>query len=485
MLRTWAHTTDPGHPLQQSPGRYSEDVFSALDYVISQAEAVGIRVSLSLVDTWRYKGGVAEFVDWSTTAPKRDSRHPPLIVEGDVTPEVRRESAFSFFLPFFLRLNINQCICFLTLILVDDAQMMTPERELYESRRRALFFTDPDSKLMYKHHMKAILSRRNTVTGKIYLQDPAIFGFGLINEPRCDTVATPGCADMLQLWIEEMAAHFRTLDARHLLTVGVEGFWGLGDPSEGSNPGFSGGSRWAAESTGQDFIRNHALPSGISYAAIHAWPSNWFTSDASSSTVQQQMFFLTAWIEQHGRDAAHRLGKPLLLEEVGKKVEPAPGTPSQIAALRDPVYETVYRSVERSLSEGGALQGSSLWQLEFLIYSESPSTPYGVLFNDSTWRIVENHAKKVKKQALLRRFEEGAVNFCADGEKWEKECWIPRSRNYFLGLVHRCVNKPAVCEALARNEEEEVERNEIDIFGSEAECCNALGGCAAASSLFL
>lgn len=88
VLRTWAHTTEPGHPLQERPGKYSEDVFEALDYVIAQSGAVGVRVQLSFVDTWRYRGGVGEFVDWASSVSKRPANFPPLIVQGDVTPEV-------------------------------------------------------------------------------------------------------------------------------------------------------------------------------------------------------------------------------------------------------------------------------------------------------------------------------------------------------------------------------------------------------------
>ena len=88
VVRTWAHTTDPSHPVQNRPGEYIPDALEALDYVVAQAEAAGVRVQLSFVDMWRYRGGIAEYVDWSRTAPKRDPRYPPLIVEGDVTPEV-------------------------------------------------------------------------------------------------------------------------------------------------------------------------------------------------------------------------------------------------------------------------------------------------------------------------------------------------------------------------------------------------------------
>jgi hypothetical protein len=243
---------------------------------------------------------------------------------------------------------------------------------------------------MYKAHVAAILTHKNKFTGTIYREDPTIFGFGLINEPRCEMNAVPECANLLQNWIEEMATHFRTYDTEHLLTVGEEGFYGLNDQSEFANPGAAEGSRWAAES-GQNFIRNHRV-AGISYAAIHAWPDNWFLNDTGE--------FITQWIEQHAQDAENRLHMPLLLEEVGKKVEPAPGTPSQLKILRDPVYKTVFRAVEHSMALFGALQGCMLWQIEFRLYDQSPSTPYGVKFNDSTFILVDRHVARVKTHAL-------------------------------------------------------------------------------------
>lgn len=46
--------------LQVKPGVYSEDAFRALDYVVSQAGKAGLKVVLSLVDNWKYAGGVDE-----------------------------------------------------------------------------------------------------------------------------------------------------------------------------------------------------------------------------------------------------------------------------------------------------------------------------------------------------------------------------------------------------------------------------------------
>ena len=57
----------------------------------------------------------------------------------------------------------------------------------YEVQRHALFFTDPDAKRIYKENVKYTLLRRNSVNGRTYKDDPTIFSWGLLNEPRCET----------------------------------------------------------------------------------------------------------------------------------------------------------------------------------------------------------------------------------------------------------------------------------------------------------
>ena len=45
---------------QERPGVYNEDMFQGLDFVIAEAGKAGLKVILSLVDNWKYHGGVDE-----------------------------------------------------------------------------------------------------------------------------------------------------------------------------------------------------------------------------------------------------------------------------------------------------------------------------------------------------------------------------------------------------------------------------------------
>ena len=90
---------------------------------------------------------------------------------------------------------------------------------------------------------------------------------GLLNEPRCYEGREPACAGALAAWVDEMAAHFRALNANHLLTVGEEGFYGAGGAGAAANPGAANGSDWAARA-GQDFLADHAA---VDYATVHVW----------------------------------------------------------------------------------------------------------------------------------------------------------------------------------------------------------------------
>jgi mannan endo-1,4-beta-mannosidase len=100
----------------------------------------------------------------------------------------------------------------------------------------------------------------------VYKDDPTIYAISLVNEPRCDGYTDPACNGYVQDWLEEMAAYVKTVDSKHMLTIGNEGFFAGADKAE--NPVLWG------DSMGQDFTKNGAVPE-VDFVTIHMWPDNW------------------------------------------------------------------------------------------------------------------------------------------------------------------------------------------------------------------
>lgn len=51
------------------------------------------------------------------------------------------------------------------------------------------FYTDWNCRQMYKDHIEHYVNRRNTYNGRLYKEDPTIFYWDLINEPRWCTLS--------------------------------------------------------------------------------------------------------------------------------------------------------------------------------------------------------------------------------------------------------------------------------------------------------
>ena len=49
-----------------------------------------------------------------------------------------------------------------------------------------VFFTDTEVKQLFKDHIDTMVNRRNTINNRLYKDDPTIFAWDLMNEPRCD-----------------------------------------------------------------------------------------------------------------------------------------------------------------------------------------------------------------------------------------------------------------------------------------------------------
>jgi mannan endo-1,4-beta-mannosidase len=346
-IRAWAFSVNPAVPTWVRLGEtHREDVLRGLDWALAEAAKHELDLLLAFGDYWH------------------------------TTAEIVRECA--------------------------------PEDAETEDADRA-FFSRESCRDLFKWHVRTILTRKNTFTGVTYSMTPNVFGWNLMNEPRCR-----GCDDALQDWIDDMAAYVKLFDSNHMLTVGEEGFYASDTSSErgaAANP-----AAWAA-TTGQDFIRNHASKH-IDFATIHVWRDNWAVYSPNVRFNAQR--FTRNWIATHERDCRTKLGKPLLIEEFGA----APGGVRALSRVSRGISRTasfleerdvedyyrallsqVYRSVA---SDDGYVRGACFWNLfpEDHRGVVDAYDPYAVYPSDGAFAQATRFAKSVRRVVRSMSCEE-------------------------------------------------------------------------------
>ena len=242
------------------------------------------------------------------------------------------------------------------------------------------FFFEQEAWHLYTAHVKAILTRQNSINGRLYKDDPTIFSWELINEPRCQ-----GCPSfVLQTWITSMASYVKAVDKNHLVTVGEEGFFSNETPQQYANP--SGSGSWAGDQ-GQNFRGDHSSEY-IDYAGIHMWIQNW--EDATPE-------FAHRWLDEHIRQA-RQLGKPLIMSEFG-----AWGSSKKLIEQRDAWYKLIYDILLEDAKQAGPIQGGLFWQWfgkDQKAPEEEGDLPggiFGVFENDKSFDIARNFTAEIQK----------------------------------------------------------------------------------------
>ncbi|KAL4437017.1 hypothetical protein ABPG75_004156 [Micractinium tetrahymenae] len=277
-----------------------EQAAQALDFIVAEAGRFGIRLTPVLLNTWKAPNGIPSFEKWCGTAGSSARPRPDIDTRGGgpLSPMERLQTPYDWLM-------------------------------------------SPKCRQQVKDYFSAIVNRRNSITGVLYRDDPTIFSWDLLNEPRCKYCGTQA----VDSWYGDMSAHLKSIDPNHMVTTGAEGFFAEGDTYEDLNPG-TDGTLWGPRS-GQDFRANHAHPD-IDYAIMHMWVDNWRVGDS--------LDWGRRWIESH-MQVAGELGKPLVMEEFGKAAPEA-----RISSVRDPWFDMVHDEVEQSLQAGDALRGALFWQ---------------------------------------------------------------------------------------------------------------------------
>jgi mannan endo-1,4-beta-mannosidase len=242
-----------------------DDGLKRLDYVIAKAGQQGIRLVIPFVNNWNAFGGIDQYVRWAG------------------------------------------------------------------GQYHDQFYTDPTIRQWYKSWIAHLLNRTNSYTGVQYKNDPTIMTWELGNEPRCLSAGayprSPNCTTQtLIAWADEMSTYIKSIDSRHLVSVGDEGFYCI--------PGATDWTENCGE--GVDTIAFAALEN-IDVMSFHLYPDGW----------GKDVAWGTQWIQRHFKDA-RALGKPAMLGEFGLLD----------TSMRNPNYKTWTDAV---LNSGGA--GALYWIL--------------------------------------------------------------------------------------------------------------------------
>ncbi|KAL5715497.1 mannan endo-1,4-beta-mannosidase [Ranunculus cassubicifolius] len=168
----------------------------------------------------------------------------------------------------------------------------------------------------------------------------------------------------LQDWVDEMATFVKSIDQNHLLTVGLEGFYGPSSPEKMSmNPG-----DWAS-SLGSDFIRNSKI-SNIDFASVHIYVDQWILENE----FEDKLKFVKRWMISHINDGDRILKKPVLFTEFGLSNNNKNFKPSHRESYYKIILDIIYESARRK----GAGAGALAWQ--FMVEGmEEYSDEFGIV----------------------------------------------------------------------------------------------------------
>ena len=266
------------HPFRFAPNQWNEEAFVHLDRVLAEAARHHLRVQLCLTNWWRDTGGVTQYLYWAGIKDAADSNSP---------------------------YGINVA-------------------------RALQFYTNAETRRLYREHVERVVTRRNTVTGMLYRDDPTIMGYELMNEAQSPTSRWAE----RRAWVAEMSAYIKSLDPDHLVAPGT---WGYRNSLER-----------------REWLEEHSLPS-IDYCDVHNYPRDDLDSFVDSPQA------LGEFIDNRAA-AALSINKPLVLGEFGM-------SPDGYKGVSQAEWYRAYFEHALRARVGGAM---------FWIWTPDPKRGYGV-----------------------------------------------------------------------------------------------------------
>lgn len=225
------------NPFRRGPQDWNEEAFKSLDRAIAEAARNNLRVQICLTNWWRDTGGVVRYLRWAGLPDAADETKP-------------------------FGINVE---------------------------RAMIFYTDEKARALYREHVRRIVTRRNTVTGTLYSDDPTIMSYELMNEAQ----AVTGRYHERRAWVEEMSRYIKSLDSNHLVAPGT---WGYR-------------TSWERRA----WLEEHKLPD-VDYCDVHIYPRDDLDSYVDSTQA------LKEFVENRA-SASFYIRKPLVFGEFGMTPE--------------------------------------------------------------------------------------------------------------------------------------------------------------------
>jgi len=274
--------------LQVEPGVYNDTILDGLDYLLREMSRRKMVAVLYLNNSWEWSGGYGFYLEHAGAG-----RTPIPAIDGY------------------------------------DKYMRHVEQYAANERAHQLFY----------NHVRYILGRTNRYTHVRYVDDPTIMSWQIGNEPRAfGKEALPA----FERWLAEASALIRSLDKKHLISIGSEGSWGCEN------------DYGCYERICRD--RN------VDYCNVHLWPYNW--GWAHKETLEADLPTACAntkdYIDKH-LAICQRLAKPLVMEEFGYPRDGFSFSPSSTTNGRDGYYRYVFSLVADNMESGGLFAGCNFW----------------------------------------------------------------------------------------------------------------------------
>ncbi len=279
---------------QTAPGIYNEDVLIGLDFCLAEMEKREMKAVIYLGNNWIWTGGFSQLVAWAN---------------DEVNPN-----------PFLPEYNWDDFMNF-----------------------SARLYSDEKAQKLYFDYVRMLINRKNTVTGKMYKDDPTIMSWQLANEPR------PGRGDegkknfpAFKIWVDKSAKLIKSIDKNHLVSTGNEGLAGCIESEE-------------------LFKSIHQFES-IDYITTHLWILNWgwFDPHNAEQSYPEAMEKAHEYLDKHIQMSSE-INKPLVIEEFGIPRDSHSYSTEVSTIYRDKYYEMMFKKIYKNAQSGGPMSGSNFW----------------------------------------------------------------------------------------------------------------------------